>query len=129
MRLQRLAFARKCSKWTIQKWAKVMWSDESTFRINAQRNGFVRRAGNMDRYSPRYTVKTVKHPESVMIWGAFSGAGGRAGLGFLQKGVTMNSVRYLEILDKQLPQYMEEHACDLFMHDGAPCHRSKLVKD
>ena len=45
----------------------------------------VRRQSNASRYDPKYTVKTMKDPGSVMVWGAFSGNLGRAGLYFLIK--------------------------------------------
>ena len=82
----------------------------------------------MSRFHPRYTGKTVKHPYSLMIWGAFSGIAGKAGLEFLPKGVTMNAKRYKAILQKHLPNFLEQHGCNLFMHDGAPCHRANIVK-
>ena len=40
----------------------------------------------------------------------------------------MNGERYLEILKNKVPTHMDIHQNDIFMHDGAPCHRSKLVK-
>jgi len=30
-----------------------------------------------DQFDPRFKVPTVKHPDSVMVWGAFSGEMGR----------------------------------------------------
>ncbi len=42
-------------------------------------------------------MKTVKHPDSVMVWGCFS-ASGRGGLYFLPKNSTMNSETYEKLL-------------------------------
>ena len=47
------------------------------------------------RYNDRYTLATVKHPPSVMIWGAMS-TKGTAGLFFLPTGTTTNGARYVE---------------------------------
>jgi hypothetical protein len=38
-------------------------------------------------------VKTVKHSDSVMVWGCFSAAG-HGGLYFLPRNTTMNSEKY-----------------------------------
>ena len=67
-------------------WRKVLFSDfffvsdESTFRLVRGGYKLVRRPQGVSRYAFKYTIKTVKHPESVMVWGAFSGNKGRGGL-------------------------------------------------
>ena len=76
------------------------------------------------------TVRTVKHPESVMVWGCFSYYGsGR--LSIIPKGTTVNSQRYLEILqNSMLPSVRDLFKGQeyIFQDDGAPCHRAKVVK-
>ena len=106
-----------------------MWSDESKFEVISTRNKFVRHPRGVSRYGKRYCNRTVKWPDSVMVWGAFSGNDGRAGLAFLKQGVTMNGPIYLDVLKKHLPTFMDLHDCDIFMQDGAPCHHSKLVTE
>ena len=59
MRKKRLAFARKYLHWTENDWNKVLWSDESTFKVISCRRGFVRRPPDSDRYDHRYTAPTV----------------------------------------------------------------------
>ena len=68
----------------------------------------------------------MKHPPSVMIWGGMS-VNGTAGLFFLPSGMTMNGARYVDLLREKLERHMNIHKCTIFMHDGAPCHRSKTV--
>ena len=70
-------------------------------------------------------MTTVKHPASVMAWGCFSGKHGRGGLEFLPKNVTMNSDRYIEILESKILFRYQNRNCSFFMQDGAPCHTSK----
>ena len=53
---------------------------------------------------------------------------GTAGLYFLPPGTTMNGEKYLNLLKSKLELYMTVHNFQIFMHDGVPCHRSKLVK-
>ena len=60
-------------------WRKVMFSDENTSRLVLRGYKLVRRPLGVFRYDSRYIIKTVKHPKSVMLWGAFSGDKGRGG--------------------------------------------------
>ena len=39
----------------------------------------------------------------------------------------MNATKYINVLDEHLLSYYEPHGCTGFMHDGAPCHRAKIV--
>jgi hypothetical protein len=73
-------------------------------------------------------VKTVKHPESVMVWGCFVGNGGHGGIFFLPKNQIMNSVCYLEVLKNHLLDWMDPYGCTYFLQDGALCHASKATK-
>ena len=58
-------------------------------------------------------------------------ARGTADLYFLQPCTTMNGTKYLDLLKDKLEIHMNMHECNhcnVFMHDGAPCHRAKSVK-
>ena len=50
-----------------------------------------------------------------------------AQLGFLPLGTAMNGVRYRRMLKDKLEIRMDIHECNMFVQDGAHCHRSKLV--
>jgi len=125
MKAKRLGFAEKYAKWTIQQWQQVFFSDESTVQQFTTRMHYVRRPTGK-RYVERYTTQTMKHPPSVMIWGGMS-VNGTAGLFFLPPGTTMNGQKYVDLLKEKLEVHMAIHKCNTFMHDGAPCHRSKIV--
>lgn len=124
MRRKRLAFCRKYKSWSPEDWRKVLFSDESTFEIAQNTHHHVRRPSSSNPNDPRYTVRTVKHPVSVMVWGCFSHHG-RGGLTFLQKNQRMNSASYIDILDEKLIQHMSLAECSVFQQDSAPCHVSK----
>lgn len=128
MKKKRVNFCKKYKDWSPEQWKKVMFSDESTFRLVRGGSKVIRRPSYVSRYDPRYTVKTVKHPDSVMVWGAFSGNKGRGGLYFLPKNITMKSTNYIEVLREHLLTFWDIHECDFFMQDGAPAHKSKAVK-
>ena len=73
MRAKRLKFAREHAHWGVEQWAQVMFTDESTFRtIWSSGSVMVRRWPGSNRYDPRFTVPTVKHAQSVRVWGGFS---------------------------------------------------------
>jgi hypothetical protein len=96
------------------------------FRVINPRAMKVRRPSTANRYKQRYTVN-VKHSASVMVWGCFSGTGGHGSLYFLPPKVTMNSDRYISMLEDKLIFWMEHHGASHFLQDGAPCHTSKKV--
>ena len=39
----------------------------------------------------------------------------------------MNSARYLDMLKDKLLSSMQIHETEIFMQDGAPCHKAKIV--
>jgi transposase len=127
MTRKRIKFCKKYLNWTPKQWENVMFSDESTFRLVNSRGMKVRRPSGLDRYKQRFTVPTVKHSASVMVWGCFSGKMGRGGLYFLPKNQTMNGERYKSVLENHLMPFMRIHGATFFLQDGAPCHKSKLV--
>lgn len=129
MKKRRLDFCQKYKDWTSADWQKVMFSDESTFRLVRGGSKIVRRPSSVSRYDPHYTVKTVKHPDSVMVWGAFTGHKGSAGLYFLPKNMTMKATNYIQVLEDHMLTFWSIHDAKFFMHDGAPAHKSKAVKE
>ncbi len=128
MKEKRLIFARQYGHWTVDDWKGVMFSDESHFELNTFRRQICRRPIGSDRFDPRFTRKTVKHPAKVMAWACFSWKG-RGGIEFLQNGEMMNGTRYRRILEEKLVLFMHKHQCSHFLQDGAPCHRSKIVTE
>ena len=80
------------------------------------------------RYRDRYTIKAMKHPQSIMIWRAIS-ARGTTGLYFLQPGAIVNGAKYLNLPKDKLEIQIMVHDCIVFTHDGAICHREKSVKN
>lgn len=129
MRKQRLAFCKKYQHWTSEDWRRVVFSDESNFKTISKDKRKVRRPLGADRFDKKYTVKTVKFPASVMVWGCFSGEKGTGGIYFLDKNVNMNANLYVDVLkDHMLPFYVT-HDSAFFLHDGAPCHRARHVQN
>ena len=117
------AFKSKPAEW----WERVVFSDESTFQqLRGNGYNYVRRPVG-ERLNPKYTLKTVKHPPSVMVWGAIS-AKGRCGLEIFDKGVKINAAKYVEVLESKLKIHMTLTNTSIFQQDSAPCHTAKVVK-
>lgn len=126
MKKKRLAFAKKYESWGEEEWGKVLFSDESSVQQFVVRKRHVRRPSGK-RFVERFTIPTVKHPPSQMVWGSMSKYG-TAGLYFLPVGTTMNGEKYLNLLKNHLDIPNGSHGCTVFMHDGAPCHRAAHVR-
>ena len=123
----RIAFCEKYRNWTEDQWENVLCSDESTFTqfYSLSRHG--RRAVG-EQYDTRYCTSAVKQASKLMVWGAFSGKRGHAGIWFMPSNQTMNAKVYKEVLKKELLPFVRTYEIDYFLHDGAPCHTAKSVK-
>jgi hypothetical protein len=64
-----------------------------------------RRLEGLNRFDPRFTQKTVKHPMKVMVWGCFCWKS-RVRLQFLNQGEMMNCQRHMRLLDEKLDLFM-----------------------
>ena len=124
MKSKRLAFAKKHLKWTIQQWQQVLFSDESSVQQFTNRKRYLRRPSRK-RFSERYTIQTMKHPQCHDLGGMSINE--TAGLFFLPPGTTINGQKYLDLLKNKLKLQMAVHKCSVFMQDGAPCHHAKIV--
>lgn len=125
-RQRRLAWAKEHQSWTSNDWEKVCFSDESSFHIMDDKAQYVRRKSG-EQFLPECTVKTVKHPTSIMVWSMIS----IHGVGRLDvvEG-TMNQDKYIEVIKKKVIPDLKRlfPAKDgIFQQDGAPCHTAKRV--
>uniref|UniRef100_A0A087XJV3 Transposase Tc1-like domain-containing protein n=1 Tax=Poecilia formosa TaxID=48698 RepID=A0A087XJV3_POEFO len=83
----RLIFCKMYREWTAEDWGKVIFSDESPFRLFGTKQLVRRRRG--EHYHQSCLMPTVKHPETIHVWGCFS----VKGVGFLTvlpKNTAMN---------------------------------------
>lgn len=122
----RIAFCRKYRNWSADDWENVLFSDESTFTQFYSFSRHVRRPVGK-RNDPKYCTSAVKQCAKLMVWGAFSGKGGRAAIWFMERGTTINAAVYKGILQDKLLTFRTVHGVEYFQHDGAPCHTAKLV--
>ena len=66
------------------------------------------------RYDKNFTLKTMRHPTSVMVWGCYSGNMGKGDLNFLPKNVTMRGDNYVNVLKDHLIPFLDKHSCHTF---------------
>ncbi|KAL7846724.1 hypothetical protein SRHO_G00217040 [Serrasalmus rhombeus] len=124
----RLIFCKRYREWTAEDWGKVIFSDESPFRLFGTSGKQLVRRRRGERYHQSCLMPTVKHPETIHVWGCFS-AKGIGSLAVLPKNTAMNKEWYQNVLREQLLPTVQEQFGDqqcLFQHDGAPCHKAKI---
>ncbi|MPC39451.1 hypothetical protein E2C01_032988 [Portunus trituberculatus] len=85
---------------------KVMFSNESTFWLVRGHSKGVRKPSNVSTYDPRYNVKMVKQPDSVMK-------------------MKMKATNYIEVSEEHMLTFWSIHEAEYSMHDLAPAHKSK----
>jgi len=123
-----VAFAKKNVNKTLEFWSRVSFTDETRIAIrnNCSRTRLRRKIGER----LQFVTPTVKHAPAVMLWGCFA-ANGVGRIRFLDKGESCNSTWYLKVLGQQVKWSASTLFSGQFylQDDGAPCHRSKIVKD
>uniref|UniRef100_A0A087X3G2 Transposase Tc1-like domain-containing protein n=1 Tax=Poecilia formosa TaxID=48698 RepID=A0A087X3G2_POEFO len=85
----RLIFCKRCREWTAEDWGKVIFSDESPFRLFGTSGKQLVQRRRDERYHQSCLMPTVKHPETIHVWGCFS-AKGVGSLTVLPKNTAMN---------------------------------------
>lgn len=140
-RQARLEFARGHKDWSVEDWAKVIWSDETRFNMYTPDGcGWVRRPLGK-RYDQRYIKGTVKYGAgSLMAWGNVkkffeyviknSGCFTRDCKGPLVRinGI-MNAPMYRDILAEYLLPFARDRIGEnfIFQQDGDSKHMSQMM--
>ncbi|KAL1282525.1 hypothetical protein QQF64_001328 [Cirrhinus molitorella] len=119
----RVAFAKAHSLlkgWTLEKWQKVDFSDESSVELHYSRRKYCRRPTGA-RMDPRFTQKTVKFGGGkIMVWGYIQYGGVRE---ICRVEGNINSLKYQEIL-ATLAYTPNHKRGQILQQDGAPSHTS-----
>lgn len=106
----------------------VLWTDEATFSISDNKGTKVWRPRDSSACGPRLTVKNIKHPPYLMVWGAFA-FGGLADLVIFPKDQMVNSNVYLNILNDNLANCFAVTGTEILQQDNASCYTAKIVKE
>jgi len=127
MKLKRLQFAKKYKDWTSQQWSRVLFSDETTIQQFTSRKRTVRRPPGT-RYITKIHIANHETPAECDDLGSdFNPRNGRS---ILPRSRNHHEwQKYLQLMKEKLELHMAVHNCEIFMHDGAPCHGAKIVTD
>ena len=120
------SLAQKYSKWMVEDWKQVIFSDESKFVMGYGNKGPHAWRQKYERHKAACLKHSVKHLASVMVWGCMSSQG-IGSLCFLSPKMTVNTEVYIDLLDAYLLPSVDKLFADddfVFQHDHAPAHRS-----
>ena len=121
-----LQFAQKYSKWTVEDWKQVIFSDESKFVMGYGNKGPRVWWQKYKRHKAACLKHSVKHLAFIMVWGCVSSQG-VGSLCFLSPKMTVNTEVYIDLLDAYLLPSVDKLFADddfVFQHDLAPAHCS-----
>jgi hypothetical protein len=129
----RLRWAREHQHWTVEEWAKVIWSDESAIKKDSDtRTVWVwRHQTKKEKYLPK-NIQGKQRDGSIsqMIWGCFMGS--RLGpIVFVDESIKQDV--YMAILEQNLLEYVsvvreEESEEFVFQQDNASPHTAKRTQ-
>jgi transposase len=129
--MRRVKWAREHLKKTIAFWKQTLFSDETNVTLFGGYGSLRVFRGPNEQDLPQHLCPTVKYSQNVMVWGSFSYKGVGA-IRLLEAKQAMNSAWYCTILKSEVRNTMRKHfqrvSNGVFQDDGAPCHRSKVVK-
>ncbi|HEX9825657.1 MAG TPA: IS630 family transposase [Flavobacteriaceae bacterium] len=131
----RLEYAEAHKNWSVENWSRVLFTDET--KVNLCGSDGINYFWGIKASGRKKTIplKAVKQKKKfggggVMFWGCFGWKG--IGFGAWVTG-TMDKKLYLEILNDEMKNSLEysipEGMEPIIMHDNAPCHTAKDVKD
>ncbi len=122
----RLEFAKEHENWSVREWGRVVFSDESAFRLNnASGRSFVRRNEN-ERWDEGLYEAHTGQTRSLMVWGALAmdGSGVIVRLeGTVDAESYIDTIRYR--LRREFPGLYDNTL--IYQHDNAPIHTARRV--
>uniref|UniRef100_A0A3P8T2P1 Tc1-like transposase DDE domain-containing protein n=1 Tax=Amphiprion percula TaxID=161767 RepID=A0A3P8T2P1_AMPPE len=114
-----LLFVGDHKDWTVDDWAKVLFSDESNFQLMPTTANLLAWRKPAEAYKPDCLAPTMKHGcESVTIWGCLS----MDGTGQIQLATMKNS-----LFPSAGKVFLASNDW-IFQQDNAPCHTARSDK-
>jgi transposase len=122
-------FCLEKKNWSFEKWASVIFSDESNFQLINRKNTPLVRRFKHEKYKPQFIKNRVQAGGgSIGIWGCISMNG--TGCSKVYSG-SMDQHLYIDTLENELKPSIELLIPGdpdwIFQQDNAPCHKTKLV--
>lgn len=113
--------------------SEFIWTDEKVFTVEPKLN---RRTDGA--YAKDHSTLDDKHrfvgrrqkPAAVMVWAGVTTSGKKSPLAFVQQGVKINSLRYVELLEKDVLDWLVSLEVPyVFMQDDTPAHTSQVTQN
>ena len=126
---KRLAFAKEHVKWSIKKWKRCLFSDESKYDLFGTNRRVIVRRFEGERFKKQCLVATIKHGGgNIMVWGGIS-ANGVSKLKRIES--TMDQKGYHSILQRYaIPAGLRLIGQGfVFQEDNDPKHASKYCRN
>ena len=125
---KRLDYAKKHASWTIDEWAKVIWTDESSFELGRNYRQVLVWRTTGEEYNTDCLAPTFKsNRSSVMVWGAIT-HGAKSELVIMDPKRRTAQDFVDQVYEGPLRRFMEVSGGKILMEDGAPVHRSNAPK-
>ncbi len=125
----RLEWAYKYVNYSEEQWNRVLWSDESRFKLfGSDGRCYVWRTVN-SQLEEKNLSSTVKFGGgSIMVWGCF-GNGMVGNLKIVNEN--LNTLGYIDLLSTNLLSSVQKCGMEsyIFQQDNAPCHKSKRTME
>ena len=129
-KLKRLQFAKTYSKFKTDQWKKVLFTDESPYRLtNSKGKQYVWRKQGEEFKQACLVPKFRENTSSIMVWGCITW-NGPGPLHFCDGNV--NGKHYKSNLEKNLPLAKKKLKLPkdfIFLQDNAPAHTAKLCQE
>jgi transposase len=131
---KRLEWAKAHRHWTVEDWAKVVWSDESAIQKDSDtRTVWVWRHQNKaEKYMPKNVLPKARDGRlSQMMWGCF--VGDKLGpIAFIDGSIKKE--QYIAVLDQCFLEFIDALGADglrdiIFQQDNASPHTANLTRD
>ena len=128
-RLARLRFAIEHSNWSLDQWAKILWSDETWINGDRHTKTYVtRRKG--EEWDPTCIVEKFQRRKGWMFWACFHGDIKGPCLFWEKEWGTIKATTYQERIVPLVDGYLRLHTTETgeqleFMQDNAPAHANK----
>lgn len=123
----RMHWAMARCHWREHQWNRVVWSDESRFRIYSNDGRIMVWRERLQRYNPRFVIPTVQGGgQSIHVWGAIW-KGGRSRLIVLNRSVT--AANYCNTLTRFFDENDDLPGNFIFQQDNAPPHKARITTD
>ena len=121
----RLSFAKFVKKWSLSKWERVIFSDESSFRNHRSCARKVWRMRGVEG-SVKASMFAATKEIRINVWGAIS----VDGIFSLKKVANkFDGLMYLHVLEEVMPQLSQKRPTFIWMQDNASIHERGEVLD